>query len=134
MYGRDLLTAEIQKLAQALARIIGLKQQVLTEEAEEGIDQMLLNDFGILFSDLILVETTDFTAFLTGKDYPAEKLDILSQLLYLRFDPAIVTVENKSVAEKLQLIYQTLEIKHRVINMINLDRQRSAGQYLKINS
>ncbi|HEY0176516.1 MAG TPA: hypothetical protein VGC08_09075 [Pedobacter sp.] len=134
MYRRDLLTAEIQKLAQALARIIGLKQQGLTEEAEEGIDQMLLNDFGILFSDLILVETTDFTAFLTGKDYPAEKLDILSQLLYLRFDPAIVTVENKSVAEKLQLIYQTLEIKHRVINMINLDRQKNTGQYLKINS
>lgn len=130
MYRRDLLTAEIQKLAQALAKIMGLKQQGEPEEADNGIDIMLQQDFGILYSDLLACSPEDFTAFLTEKDFPAEKLDIFSQLLYLKFNPSTETEENKSVAQKLQLIYQTLEVKHHVINMINIGRQKGIVQYL----
>lgn len=130
MYRRDLLTAEIQKLAQALAKIMGLKQQGDLEEADHGIDVMLEQEFGILYTDLLASSPEDFTAFLTEKDFPAEKLDIFSQLLYLKFNPSTATDENTSVAQKLQLIYQTLEVKHHVINMINIGRQKSIVQYL----
>ncbi len=130
MYRRDLLTAEIQKLAQTLAKIMGLKEEGELEAADNGIDTMLEQDFGILYSDLLASSPEDFTAFLTKKDFPAEKLDILSQLLYLKFNPATETEDNKSVAQKLQLIYQTLEVKHHVINMINISRQKSIVQYL----
>ena len=130
MYRRDLLTAEIQKLAQALAKIMGLKQEGKLEEADNGIDVMLEHDFGILYSDLLASSHEDFTAFLTEKDFPAEKLDIFSQLLYLKFNPSTVTDENTSVAQKLQLIYQILEVKHHVINMISIGRQKSVVQYL----
>lgn len=130
MYRRDLLTAEIQKLAQALAKIMGLKQQGELEEADNGIDVMLEHDFGILFSDLLASSPEDFTAFLAEKDFPAEKLDVFSQLLYLKFNSSTETDDNRSVAEKLQLIYQTLEVKHHVINMINIGRQKSIEQYL----
>lgn len=130
MYRRDLLTAEIQKLAQALAKIMGLKQEGKLEEADAGIDAMLELDFGILYSDLLASSPEDFTAFVTEKDFPAEKLDVFSQLLYLKFNPSAVTEENKSVAEKLQVIYKTLEVKHHVINMISIGRQKSIEQYL----
>lgn len=131
MYRRDLLTAEIQRLAQTLARIMGLKQQGKTEEAENGLNEIFESEFGILFSDLIASELTDFEAFLTEKNFPADKLDLFSQFLYLKFIPSEVTLENKSLAEKLQLIYATLEIKHHIINMINLDRQKTIQQYIK---
>jgi hypothetical protein len=130
MYRRDLLTAEIQKLAQALARLMGLKQLGKLEEADKGIDELLENDFGILFSDLINCSPDDFEAFLQQQDFPPEKLDMFSQLLYIKFNGENLTKENISLAEKLKLIYQTLEIKHHVVNMINLGRQKSITQYL----
>jgi len=131
MYRRDLLTAEIQRLAQALARIMGFKQQGKTEEAENGLSEIIENEFGILLTDLIASEINDFEAFLNEKDFPADKLDLFSQFLYLKFDPSVRNAKNKSLAEKLQLIYSTLEVKHHIINMINLDRQKTIQQYIK---
>lgn len=134
MYKRDLITAEIQKLEQALARILGLKQQGRLEEADNGLEEMLESDFGILFQDLIASDGNDFMIYLTEKDFPAEKLEILSRLLYLKFDSTTHTEQNKSVAQKLQLIYQTLEVKHHVVNMNNLNRQKTINDYIKQNA
>lgn len=131
MYRRDLLTAEIQKLAQALARIMGLKEQGKTEEASNSLDEIIAHEFGILFSDLLASGTEDFEAFLTEKNFPAEKLDMFSQFLYLKFNPTEPGENTRSLAEKLQIIYSTLEIKHHIINMINLDRQKTVQNYLK---
>ncbi|CAM4332113.1 hypothetical protein SAMN06265348_11012 [Pedobacter westerhofensis] len=134
MYRRDLLTAEIQKLAQALARLMGLKQEGKLEEADKGIDELLENDFGILFTDVLNSSLEDFELFLQQKDFAAEKLDFFSQLLYLKFSTVNLTKENRSLAHKLKLIYQILEIKHHVVNMISIGRQKSIEQYLNLNS
>jgi len=131
MYRRDLLTAEIQKLAQALARIMGLKQQGKTEEAQNGLEETLETEYGILYTDLLAANLDDFEAFLIQKDFPSEKLDLFSQFLYLKFNPSEQSSDGKSLAEKLLLIYSTLEVKHHVINMINLDRQKTIQLYLK---
>ncbi|SEA82282.1 hypothetical protein [Pedobacter hartonius] len=125
--------AEIQKLAQALAKLMGLKLEGKLEEADRGIEEMLEHEFGILLTDLLNCSPADFEVFLHQKDFPAEKLDMLSQLLYLKFDKNL-TREHTLLAEKLQLIYQTLEVKHHVVNMINLGRQKSIAQYLNLNS
>lgn len=134
MYRRDLLTAEIQKLAQALAKLMGLKQEGKLEAAGLAIDELLENDFGMLSGELLSCSTEDFETFLQQKDFPAEKLDFLSQLLYLKFNTEDLSIENISLANKLKLIYQTLEIKHHVVNMISIGRQKSIEQYLKLNS
>jgi len=134
MYRRDLLTAEIQKLAQALAKLMGLKQEGKLEEAGRAIDELLENDFGILYIDLLSSSLEDFDLFLQQKDFPSEKLDFFSQLLYLKFNTEDPTIENISLAKKLKLIYQTLEIKHHVVNMISIGRQKSIEQYLNLNS
>lgn len=134
MYRRDLLTAEILKLAQALAKLMGLKQEGKLEEADRSIDELLENDFGILYTDLLQCSLEDFEVFLQQKDFPAEKLDFFSQLLYLKFNTEDQSIKNILLAKKLKLIYQTLEIKHHVINMISIGRQKSIAQYLNLNS
>jgi len=131
MYRRDLLTAEIQRLGQALARIMGLKHQGKTQDAENGLEEIIANEFGILYNDLIASDSADFEAFLTDKNFPADKLDLFSQFLYLKFNPSIKDTATQSLAEKLQMIYSTLEVKHHIINMINLDRQKTIQQYIK---
>lgn len=134
MYRRDILTAEIQRLAEALARILGLKKDGKAEEAENRLNEIFENEFGILYSDLLNCQLTDFEAFLNEKNFPSEKLDLFSQFLYLKFNPQDTTKETVSLAEKIKLTYTTLEVKHHVINMINLDRQKSIQQYINLNS
>lgn len=134
MYRRDLLTAEIQRLAEALARILGLKKDGKTEEAENRLNEIFENEFGILYSDLLNCELNDFETFLQEKNFPSEKLDLFSQFLYLKFNPQDKTKESRSLAEKIKLTYTTLEVKHHVINMINLDRQKTIQQYINSNS
>ena len=53
MYRKDLLTAEIEKLALVLARIMGFKKELRLKEAENLFNETLLNSFG-LQRDLIL--------------------------------------------------------------------------------
>jgi hypothetical protein len=130
MYRKDLITAEIQKLAQVLARIMGLKLEGKLEEAEDLFRESLLKDFGITEEQLFSKQDDDFEALLTGSAFPAEKLEMLSQFLYAEFDPSQPSDKNEALAEKLNLIYQTLEVKHRIVSMTNLDRQKKVQQFL----
>lgn len=131
MYKRDLITAEIQKLSQALARLLGLQKEGKEDDALDGLQEVLENDFGILYADLLAAGRDDFTAYLEDKNFPSEKLDMLSQFLYLRFNPAVKNEENDALAEKLALIYQWLEVKFKVVSMTNLSRQSAVLNYLK---
>ena len=124
----------MQKLAQALARIMGLKEQGKTEEAENGLNEIFEQEFGILFSDLLNSNLSDFEGFLHDKDFPAEKLDLFSQFLYQTFNTGKPAAHDLTIAHKLQLVYQLLEVKHHIINMINLDRQKTIQQHINLNS
>jgi hypothetical protein len=134
MLRRDLLTAEIKKLAEALARILHLKTEGKTEEADQKLLDLLQNEYHLSDADLQVMDETEFSAFLKTSAFPAEKLDVLSQILYSIFDPALSNQKNKSLAIKLGQIYQLLITEHRTINMINLDREDVVKKYLSTNS
>lgn len=130
MYRKDLITAEIQKLAQVLARIMGLKLEGKLEESAELFRESLWKDFGITEESLFTKQHGGFEASLNDSTFPAEKLEMLSQFLYAEFDPSRPSDKNEALAEKLHLIYQMLEVKHRIVSMTNLDRQKKVQQYL----
>lgn len=130
MYRKDLITAEIQKLAQVLARIMGLKLEGKLEESADLFRESLWKDFGITEENLFSKQQEGFEASLNDSTFPAEKLEMLSQFLYSEFDPSLPSDKNEVLAEKLNLIYQTLEVKHRIVSMTNLDRQKKVQQYL----
>lgn len=131
MYRRDLLTAEIQRLAQALSRLMGLKQEGKLEEAGTGATAMLEKEFGIIYTDLAAGRTSAFSVFLEQQGLDAEKLDILSQLLYLKFSLEMNDAFRHSLAEKLLVIYDRLENRHKVINMNSISRQKTLKQFLQ---
>jgi hypothetical protein len=130
MLRRDLITAEIQKLAQVLARIMGLKLEGKLAEADDLLMESLANDFGITPEELYSSSSDEFDELLTEKAFPAEKLEMLSQFFYSQFNPSVINPRNDSFAEKLSLIYRVLETRHHIVNMTNLDRQKLVDQYL----
>lgn len=130
MYRRDLITAEIEKLAQVLARIIGLKQDGDFVASDELLQQTLASSFGLKPETLYASEPDAFGLWLEQSDWPAEKLDMLGQFLFNEIDPNGEPLANKLLATRLVLVYQTLASKHHMVHLANLKRQDSIQQYL----
>lgn len=130
MYKRDLITAEIEKLAQVLARIVGLKRDGDFVDADELFFQTLETSFGLNHEVLYGLQPDGFATWLEQTDLPAEKLDMLGQFLFNEIDPNGELSKNKLFAHRLGLIYQTLASKHHVVHLANLKRQDIIQRYL----
>jgi len=128
MYRKDLITAEIKRLAQVLARIMGLKLEGDLLKANQLLNETLETSFKL--SPTIL-EDNDIAAFekwLNETDLPAEKLDSLSEFLY--YELGISAERNALIAPRLNLIYKVLAEKHKIVHLVNFHRQEIIQQYL----
>lgn len=128
MYRRDLLTAEIDRLAQVLARIMGLKLEGDLESAKQLFDETISNSFKLSVETLEDSNINSFEKWLAETDLPAEKLDSLSEFLY--YELGASAQRNVLIAPKLNLIYKVLAEKHKVVHLVNFHRQEIIQQYL----
>lgn len=128
MYRRDLLTAEIERLAQVLARIMGLKLEGDLAQASLLLNDTLETSFNLPPSILENSELSVFENWLNGTDTPAEKLDSLSEFLY--YELGVSPERNKLIAPRLNLIYKVLAEKHKIVHLVNFHRQEIIQQYL----
>lgn len=130
MYRKDLLTAEIEKLALVLARIMGFKKELRLKEAEDLFNETLLNSFG-LQRDLILSDdVAPFSIWLENSNLNAEQLNSLGDFLFSELDFEQNPIISQLFAQKLNLVYQCLADKHQTIHLINLGRQKYIEQYI----
>jgi hypothetical protein len=130
MYRRDLITAEIEKLAQVLARIIGLKTELKLKEAEDLFNETLTSSFGLDRSLLLENDSKGFSSWLKKSDLNVEKLNALTDFLYNELDFENNPIQSNLLAQKLNLIYQSLIDDHQIVHLINLGRQKMIQHYL----
>lgn len=128
MYRRDLITAEIERLAQVLARIMGLKLELKLTEADLLFQQTLEDSFGLPIQLLSSPDLSLFEDWLNTSELSAEKLDSLSEFLY--YELGLSESKNQLIAPKLNFIYNTLSDKHKIVHLVNLHRQKIIQQYL----
>lgn len=128
MYRRDLLTAEIERLAQVLARIMGLKLEGDLAKAKLLFDETIATSFKLSPTVLENEDVSAFEKWLTETDLPAEKLDSLSEFFY--YELGISPERNKLIAPRLNLIYKVLAEKHKIVHLVNFHRQEIIQQYL----
>lgn len=128
MFRKDLITAEIQKLAEVLAKIMGLKLEGKFAEASVIFNDTLQNSFAMPEQILNDKDSVKFENWLNESDIPADKLDSLSEFLY--YELGISDERNKAIAPKLNLIYNLLADKHKIVHLVNLHRQKTIQQYL----
>lgn len=128
MYRKDLITAEIEKLAQVLARIMGLKLELKLVEAEVLFDETMEKSFGLDPSLLSSADDSLFDAWLNASDLAPEKLDSLSEFLYYELGQS--DDRNKQIAPKLNLVYEKLSTHFKIVHLVNLHRQKTIQQYL----
>ncbi|TKC04787.1 hypothetical protein FA048_19090 [Pedobacter polaris] len=128
MYRKDLITSEIEKLAQVLARIMGLKVELKLEEAEKLFEETMLNSFGLSNEIIQNADLSFFENWLQASNLPPEKLDSLSEFLY--YELGGNESRNEIIAPKLNLIYEELSNRHKIVHLTNLHRQKIIQQYL----
>ena len=128
MYRRDLITAEIERLAQVLARIMGLKLEGDLASANQLFNETLEGSFKLTPAVLENDDIAVFEKWLNETDLPAEKLDSLSEFLY--YDLGISADRNTLIAPRLNLIYKVLAEKHKIVHLVNFHRQEIIQQYL----
>lgn len=131
MIRRDFLQAEIEKLAQALAKILGLKKVGKTQEAADLINKTLLQDFNLSLNETAQYDADDFKALLVSKNYPTEKLDLLSRFLLESVSPFQQNPETFTVLNHVLTIYQFLEREHHTQSLENLNQKRVILQFLQ---
>jgi len=128
MYRKDLITAEIERLAQVLARIMGLKLEGDLIKASELFNETIENSFKLSPAILEGSDLATFENWLNETDLPAEKLDSLSEFLY--YELGISLQRNTLIAPRLNLIYKVLAEKHKIVHLVNFHRQEIIQQYL----
>lgn len=128
MYRKDLITAEIQKLAEVLARIMGLKLEGKLEDAHIMFNETMISNFSLPIEVLESSDLASFNAWLEPSNLSPEKLDSLSEFLY--YELGISAERNKLIAPKLNSIYQFLSEKHKIVHLVNFHRQETIQQYL----
>lgn len=128
MYKRDLITAEIEKLAQVLAKIMGLKLAGNFDDAEEMFKETMGNSFGLNIQILYEQDVNSFKLWLETANLSAEKLDSLSEFLY--YELGVSPIKNQLIAPKLNLVYDYLANQHKTVHLVNLHRQQTIQQYL----
>ena len=128
MYRRDLIAAEIEKLAQVLDKIMGLKVEFKLEEAKSLFEETMRNNFAL---DPLIVYNENHATFekwLDEASLSPEKLDSLGEFLY--YELGVSEAQNKLFATKLNMIYELLSNKHKIVHLVNMHRQNTIQQYL----
>lgn len=131
MLRRDFLQAQMQKLAQVLARIIGLKKDGLPDEAQALLHHILKDEFGIEPADLQAPDPDQFLARIRAQAYGPEKTDLLSNFLYQAATPFRADdPECKAILQKVLALYDLLETDFRWQSLENLNRRTHIREFL----
>jgi hypothetical protein len=130
MIRKDFIEAEIQKLAQVLAKILGLKNDGNVDEGIETAFEALADSFGLSREDLEQTSVEDFQAYLADKSYSPEKLNLMAQLMFETVYPFQEVEETFLILHKTSAVINLLETDHHQQSFENIARREQINTFL----
>lgn len=129
MLRRDLILVEIQKLMRHLAKIAGLKLEGKIEEAHGLADMILSEELNLEKEELNTILPEDFKSYLLEKNFSAEKLDLLSKIMFENASPLPASDYHHRL-KLILVIYDILEKVHHIQSLSNLTNRSAIGRSL----
>lgn len=130
MLRRDLILAEIQKLIRLLAKLSGLKLQGKTEEAQDFADTILAEELHLEKEHFNTILPENFKSYLMEKNFSAEKLDLLSKVIFESASSYKTESEYKQRLKLILVIYDILEKVHHIQSLSNLTNRSAIERSL----
>src|SRR5471030_171941 len=123
MYQRDYLLTETRKLAQLLAKLMGLKVEGDHREYVRQFNDVLQDEYNIELEKLIELNGDELMTCLNSAGYSAEKLNALAQMLYVFTEPFKLDDQTELILRKVLIIFDLLEQHHHYQSFENIDKR-----------
>lgn len=131
-YRRDYFLNETQRLAQLIAKLLGLKNKAESqEEARLVYNHSLTDEFNITDEELQQLSLDEFKQWLKEQNFSPVKLDTLSQLLQYRAEPFKPDAGTIRLLQKVIIIFDMLEQEHHQQSFENIGKRAVIQQYIK---
>ncbi|RWY52594.1 hypothetical protein [Mucilaginibacter gilvus] len=131
MEQRDYLLNEARKMALLLAKLMGLKTESSEEEYQQYFNQILHDEYNTELDELLGLSEADFNSKLKERAYSAEKLNALSQMLYVFAEPFNADDETASILKKIMILFDELEVQHQYESFDNLNKRNHIYSFFK---
>lgn len=127
----DYLLNETRKMALLIAKLMGLKIESNNEEYLQYFNEILQDEYNAELDNLLKLNDADFKAMLAAAAYSEEKLNALSQMLYMFAEPFNSDEETASVLNKVLMIFDALEQEHHYESFDNLNKRNHIYSFFK---
>jgi len=130
---RDMVIDEMRKTALILAKLLGLKVAGKQAEYVQEVNGLMLKEYDTDLETLLGLSQEDFNEFINSDKYSSEKLNALSQILYMFAEPFRQDEATQLLLKKVMAIFDVLEQKHRYQSFDNISKRNSIYKYFNIN-
>jgi len=120
---------EARKFTALLAKLMGLKAEGNYTEFDHQLSDILQKDYDTDLGNLLALSEIEFTKRIGSATYNSEKLNALSQLLYVFAEPFSANEEAKLLLKKVLAIFDLLEQKHHYESFENIDKRKTIYKY-----
>jgi hypothetical protein len=130
---KDIILKEIEKIVYSITRLAGFKDAANPEAFIQHADQLLQDEYDLKLPALLELSIEDFELLLDERNYSADKLDALAQLLYMYYEPFVANDETLAALQKIISIFNRLEKDHHRTSFENINKRNTIYQFLQNN-
>jgi hypothetical protein len=132
MYRRDYFLNETQRLAQVIAKMLGLKTAGdKPDEVRQVYNDALDSEYEVKEAELLAYDHEGFLQWLHQKQFSAAKINTLAQLLYHSAEPLGNDDLTLNKLQKTITLLDLLEQEHHMQLFENISKRQVIQQYLK---
>jgi hypothetical protein len=125
MFQKDFMLNEVQKFAELLAKLMGLKAEGNYAEFNHHLNNILQKEYETDLENLLALNEAEFLETIQGSTYSAEKINALSQILYVFAEPFKTDNETQLLLKKVLAIFDLLEQKYHYSSFENIDKRKT---------
>lgn len=122
---------EARKCAELLAKLIGLKAQGNYAAFNDQLNDILQKEYDADLENILALSEVEFIARIKFATYSIEKLNALSQILYMFAEPFKQNEETQLLLNKVLAIFDLLEQKYHYESFENISKRKAIYNYFK---
>jgi hypothetical protein len=128
---RDLVIDEEQRMAQVIAKLLGIKTAGTHAAYQQQFNNILETEYNTKLEELLTLTESDFNTLIKTDSYSSEKLNALSQMLYVFAEPFKTDDETRLLLKKVLAIFDLLEEKYHFQSFDNINKRNAINRYFK---
>ncbi|AMR31170.1 hypothetical protein A0256_06890 [Mucilaginibacter sp. PAMC 26640] len=130
---RDYILNETRKIALMLAKLMGLKTEESNEEFQQYFNEVLHDEYQTELAELLELSENEFAEKISTAKYSSEKLNALSQMLYVFAEPFTINDHTALLLKKVLILFNLLESEHHYESFDNLSKRNKIYSFFKNN-